>query len=184
MFDRTLHVFESIIVAVTFASITFIVFANVVSRYALHQSLSFTTELVINAAALLTLIGASAVVREGSHPGFNLLRASSNGLIQKTSIIFVSLMMLVFYGVFLWLGMDMAISQAESGRTTPALGIPQWAFSLALPLGALLGGVRTIQVGILGLKDSDVLADEEDIAIEHAEKAKERFDNSQEARRA
>lgn len=184
IFDRTLHVLESIIIVVTFLSITLLAFANVVSRYVLNQSISFTGELVVNIAALLTLVGAAAVVREGSHPGFNLLRDSSSGLVQKISISFVSLMMVVFYGVFLWLGLDMVLSQAGSGRTTPALGIPQWAFSLAIPFGSLVGGARTIQVWALALRNPDVLAGEEQLAIEHAAEEEINFEKSQEARGA
>ncbi|VXC33233.1 TRAP transporter small permease [Pseudoclavibacter sp. 8L] len=152
MFDKVLTTAENTVITVAFAGVTLLAFANVVSRYVFHGSMSFTTELIINLAVLLTMIGASAAVRLGSHPGFEVLRTYATGHLRTVVIILITIATLAFFLVFMWLGFDMVEKQAASGRTTPALDIPQWILSLALPVGAALGGVRSIQVCILQIR--------------------------------
>tara|TARA_R110002051_G_scaffold317518_1_gene398790 strand:- start:9360 stop:9857 length:498 start_codon:yes stop_codon:yes gene_type:complete len=146
MFDKILTGAENTIIAVAFSAITLLAFFNVVSRYVLHASIAYTAELVVNLAVLLTLVGAAAAVRLGTHPGFTLLKDSTHGIPRKVVVVIISLAMLTFYLLLLWLGFDMAMKQMESGRLTFALGAPQWIFSMSLPLGAALGALRSVQV--------------------------------------
>ncbi|MBO1804028.1 TRAP transporter small permease [Leucobacter ruminantium] len=166
MFDLILRRLENTIIAVTFLFITLLAFANVVARYVFHASFSFTSELLVNLAVLLTMVGASAATRLGTHPSFSLLRDSTRGALHKLIIVVVCLAMLAFYAVFLWLGWDTAMKQFESGRLTPALQLPQGLFSLALPLGALLGTIRTIQVAVIELRGGEAFKGEEAEALE------------------
>ncbi|WP_430592391.1 TRAP transporter small permease [Humidisolicoccus flavus] len=149
MFDKILTSVENAIITIAFSAITLLTFVNVVSRYVFRGSLSFTVEIVISLAVLLTMVGASAAVRLGSHPGFEVLRTYAKGHLRTIVIVLITLATLAFYFVFMWLGLDMVQKQAASGRSTAALGIPQWFLSLALPLGALMGAVRAVQVCIL-----------------------------------
>lgn len=168
MFDLILRRVENTIIAITFLFITLLAFANVVSRYVFHASFSFTSELLINLAVLLTMVGASAATRLGTHPSFSLLRDMSKGTLHKVVISLVCLGMLIFFAVFMWLGIDTALKQLETGRLTPALQIPQWIFSMGLPFGSLLGLIRTIQVWIIELRGGDAFVGEEAEAIEAA----------------
>lgn len=153
MFDKILTVAENAVITIAFSAITVLAFFNVISRYLLHASIAFTTELVVNLAVLLTMVGAAAAVRIGTHPGFTLLKDSSRGGLRKVVIVLIALATLAFYLLFLWLGLDMAAKQMESGRLTFALAFPQWIFSLSLPIGAVLGAIRTVQVGVLELRN-------------------------------
>jgi C4-dicarboxylate transporter DctQ subunit len=63
----------------------------------------------------------------------------------------------------------MVVDQASSGRLTPALGVPQWIFSLALPFGALLGVIRTVQILVTELRGGEGFQSEETEAIEQAQ---------------
>ena len=153
MFDKILTGAEKTIITIAFSAITALAFFNVISRYLLHASVAFTAELVVNLAVLLTMVGAAAAVRIGIHAGFSLLKDSSRGVLRKVVVVVISLAMLAFYLLFLWLGYDMASKQAASGRLTFALGIPQWILSLSLPVGALWGAIRTVQVCVLELRN-------------------------------
>lgn len=166
MFDLILRRLENTIIAVTFLFITLLAFANVVARYVFHASFSFTSELLVNLAVLLTMVGAAAATRLGTHPSFSLLRDSTRGALHKIIIVVVCLAMLAFYAVFLWLGWDTAMKQFEMGRLTPALQLPQGLFSLALPLGAALGVIRTVQVAVIELRGGEAFKGEEAEALE------------------
>ena len=165
MLDLILRRLENTIIALTFLFITLLAFANVVARYVFHASFSFTTELLVNLAVLLTMVGAAAATRLGTHPSFSLLRDSTKGVLHTLTIIVVCAAMLVFYGVLLWLGWDTAMNQLQSGRLTPALQIPQWILTMGLPLGALLGVIRTFQVGTIELRGGEGFQGEEAEAL-------------------
>jgi len=168
MLDRILRKVENTLIAITFAFITVLAFANVVARYVFHASFSFTSELLVNLAVLLTMVGAAAATRLGTHPGFSLLRDVSRGVLRKVVVVIICLGMLVFFAIFLWLGLETALKQLGSGRLTPALQVPQWIFSMGLPFGALLGAVRTIQVAVIELRGGEAFSSEEAEAIELA----------------
>ncbi|MBP6684517.1 MAG: TRAP transporter small permease [Leucobacter sp.] len=169
MFDLILRRLENTIIAVTFLFITLLAFANVIARYVFHASFSFTSELLINLAVLLTMVGAAAATRLGTHPSFSLLRDSSRGVLHKIVVALVCVGMLVFFLILLWLGFETAMKQLESGRLTPALQMPQWIFTMGLPFGALLGAIRTIQVAVIELRGGEAFKGEEAEALEVAE---------------
>ncbi|WP_052492451.1 TRAP transporter small permease [Leucobacter komagatae] len=169
MLDLILRRLENTIIAVTFLFITLLAFANVIARYVFHASFSFTSELLINLAVLLTMVGAAAATRLGTHPSFSLLRDSSRGALHKIVVVLVCAGMLVFFLILMWLGFETAMKQLESGRLTPALQMPQWIFSMGLPLGALLGVIRTIQVAVIELRGGEAFKGEEAEALEVAE---------------
>lgn len=182
MFDRVMSMIERVIIAVSFATITFLAFANVIARYVFHASFSFTSEILINVAVLLTMFGASAVTRQGSHPAFTMLRETSRGVRQKVVTLFICAAMLVFYVLFLWLGYEMVSNHAASGRLTPGLGVPQWIFSMALPVGALFGSLRVVQAVVMTLRGDDPFKSEDERTIELAHEEAEAFAERQEDR--
>ena len=54
--------------------------------------------------------------------------------------------------VLLWLGMHLVEGQQSQGRTTPALGVGQWILSLAIPVGAVFGVIRSIQMCVRNIR--------------------------------
>lgn len=152
MLDKFLTRVENTVIVAVFITITGVYFANVVSRYVLHGSLAFTTEIVVNLAVLLTMVGAAAGVRLGTHPGFELLPSITTGLLRTLLVTVIATATLAFFLLFLWLGWEMTSRQFSQGRVTPALGIPQWVFSMALPIGATFGAIRAVQAGIVQVR--------------------------------
>lgn len=156
MIDKILTAAEKAVLITAFSVITLLVFVNVVSRYVLHASLSFSTELVTNLAVLMIMIGASLGIKYNTHPGFTVARDNSVGLTHKIIVTLICIVMIVFLAFLFWYGYDMASSQIASGRVTPALGIPQGWLSMAVPLGAALATIRTIQQLVLVWQGRDL----------------------------
>lgn len=146
--DRALTSVENVLIVVTFTVLTLLAFANVVSRYALHASLSWSNELVVGLAVYLIMIGTSAAIRIHAHPAFTVLQDMARPSLRKVVVLAIAVAMFAFLTILLWLGWDMVTSQMERGRTTPALGVPQWILSLALPLGAVLSMIRVVQMAV------------------------------------
>lgn len=149
---KILNYFEEIILFLTFLVMTIIAFANIISRNIADLSLSFTEEITINLFVLLTFVGTAVGVRRYGHLGFTLIFDHMNPFFRKVLIIFSALMSLILFGVLLWYGFQMVMFQMDMGQKTPSLGLPQWILSSALPLGALLCVIRTIQVCLEELK--------------------------------
>ncbi len=154
-FDRALTSLENALIVVTFAVLTILAFANVVSRYALHASLSWSNELVVGLAVYLIMIGTSAAIRLHAHPAFTILQDIARPGVRRLIVLAVAVAMFAFLAIFLWLGWDMVTSQLERGRTTAALGLPQWLLSLALPLGAILSMIRVAQMAITTIRHNE-----------------------------
>lgn len=152
MLEKIMTRIENFIIIAAFVTMTIVYFANVVSRYVLNGSLSFTTEIVINLAVLLTMVGASAGIRLGTHPGFDLLPSIAKGSLRTGLVVLIAICTLVFFLLLLWLGWQTTSAQLAQGRLTPALNIPQWIFSMALPAGAALASIRAMQVGYIQIR--------------------------------
>lgn len=145
MFDKILTRTENFTVAVTFAVMTIVAFVNVVSRYAFHGSLSWSAEIVTALAVYMIMIGTSAATRLDLHPGFTLVPDSARGWARAVVVIAIGVLTLAFFALLGWLGLEQVQSQMAGGRVTPSLSLPQWVLSLAIPIGAVLGGVRVVQ---------------------------------------
>ena len=147
---------ENTLAVTAFAVISLTAFANVMARYVFNASLAFTSELTINLAVLLTMVGAAIGIREGSHLGFTLLKDTLTGRKHQLLVVLGGVAIVLFYLALIKFGMDVSLRQLQRGQTTPALGLPMWLLSLALPLGGVLGIIRTIQMTITGIKDAPV----------------------------
>lgn len=150
---KALNYIEEVILFVTFLVMTIIAFSNIVTRNVINISLSFTEEITINLFVLLTFVGTAVGVRRYAHLGFTLLFDRMNRGLRKALVVFSALMGLLLFGVLLWYGIQMVLFQMDMGQKTPSLGWPQWILSAALPFGAFLCVVRTVQVCIEELKN-------------------------------
>ncbi len=156
MFARRLALVENLLAAVPFAVVAVVAFVNVLSRYFFNASLAFTSELTVNLAVWMVMMGAVIGLREGAHLGFSALYDHAPGVVRGVLTVVITLTVLAFLAVLLFFGLEMALQQAERGRATPSIGVPQWVFTIALPIGALLGVYRAIQAGLSGFRASTV----------------------------
>lgn len=143
--------FEEYIIAVGLAIMTSITFANVVSRYLLHASWSFTEEITTNLLVLCSLMGAAVAAKKGSHLGLSLVTDFIPKKYQKYVTLFTVLCAVAFSYFIVRYGISMVISQFEAKQTSPSLGWPEWIFGLSVPVGGLFIMLRYIQVGVLAL---------------------------------
>ncbi len=149
---KILDYFEEVILFITFVTITLITFANILSRNIFKFSFSFTEEITINLLVLLTFVGTALGVRRYAHLGFTLVYDLVGKVGKKAIILISSIISGALFSILLFYGFEMVQFQMKISQTTPALGLPQWILSLALPIGALLCLIRTVQVTIEELK--------------------------------
>ncbi|WP_258000274.1 TRAP transporter small permease [Bacillus sp. Marseille-P3661] len=144
---------EHSILVISFSIMSILAFVNVISRYFLNSSFSFTEEITINLFVLLVMMGTSVGIREKSHLGFNLLFES---MAPNIRIIFSVVLGIISTAIFVtvtYFGYDMIQFQMMLNQTTASLGWPQWVFSLALPVGSLFCLFRVIEATIAEAKE-------------------------------
>lgn len=122
-------------------------FSNVISRYVIHASISFTEELTTNLFVYNTFFGAALGARRGAHLGLTILSELVPPKFSKWIIVLSSYASAVLFFVLVYFGYGMTKSQFDFGQTTAALGLPEWWFGLAIPVGAFVIGISFLIAG-------------------------------------
>jgi TRAP-type C4-dicarboxylate transport system permease small subunit len=141
---------DEAVAAAAMALICLITFANVVVRYLTDASFAFTEEFSVFLLVVLTLVGAAGAFARDRNIRVTFFadmlpppaqRALEVGGLLLTALLFV---------LVAWYGWRFVADDWKYGTTSPGLGVPQWAYSIWLPLLALaivaraLGRVRRL----------------------------------------
>lgn len=121
-------------------------FLNVITRYFIHYSFSSTEEIEVACLVWLTMLGAAAGFRRGIHLGFNLLELRFPNLGKKVLYPLASVLTILTVSVLVWISFFQIRDELALGITSEALGIPQWLYTLAIPVGGILVILRVIEV--------------------------------------
>jgi TRAP-type C4-dicarboxylate transport system permease small subunit len=137
--------FEEASCAILFAIMAIVAFVNVISRYLLKYSLAFTEELLISFFVWLTLLGAAVAFRQGSHLGFSFITDRLPKRFQK-----ILLWMSAFLGIFLFIiliyfSVHQVKEEIVLKITSMGIGVPQWWYTIGMPIWSLLVILRIIQ---------------------------------------
>lgn len=120
-------------------------FLNILTRYLTNFSLAFSEEIEVSLLVYLTMLGSAAAFRRGIHLGLVFLvnrfpRAAQRWLEVGSAALAVGLFLALF-----WFSLRQIQDEIAMATTSEALAIPQWIYTLGLPLGALMITVRIIQ---------------------------------------
>jgi TRAP-type transport system small permease protein len=132
---------EEALAALAMALICLISFANVVVRYLTNASFAFTEEISVFLLVVLTLVGASAAfARDRNIRVTFFVQRTGPGLRRAAEILGLALSVVLFLMVA-WYGWRFVADDWQYGTTSPGLGLPQWVYSVWLPvLGAAIAG--------------------------------------------
>ena len=136
---------EEVLCALLFAIMGIIMFVNIISRYLLKYSLAFTEELVVSLFVWMTLLGAAIAFREGSHLGFSFITARLPLNIQKfltwiTALLGAILFLFLIYFSYFQIKDEIILKITSSG-----IGVPQWWYSIGMPVWSVLVIIRIFQ---------------------------------------
>lgn len=131
--------------AVLMAILALITFANVVVRYLTDQSFAWTEELSVVMMVLLTMVSASAAVVRNSHVRIEALVDNAPPARKRALESISALASVVAFLMLAGLGARLAWDDWRFDVTTPGIGLPQWWYTLWLPLLALLLAARAMQ---------------------------------------
>jgi TRAP-type C4-dicarboxylate transport system permease small subunit len=128
------------------ALLCLITLANVLVRYLTNISFAFTEEISVWLIVVMTLVGASAAFVRRQHIAITLLPDRLGGRSARVLEAIAITASLVMFALLVVLGTRMAWDDLRYEVTTPGLGLPQWLYTLWLPLLSLVIVLRLLAV--------------------------------------
>jgi TRAP-type C4-dicarboxylate transport system permease small subunit len=125
---------EEAIAAAALAAIVLITFANVVVRYFTDESFAFTEEFSVFLMVVLAFAGASAAFARNSHirVAFFVERLAARPALRvELAVMAVTIALFLVVGGF---GVRLVLDDLRFETTSPGVGVPQWLYSMWLPV--------------------------------------------------
>ena len=120
-------------------------FVNILVRYLTRYSFAFTEEIEVTGLVWLTMLGAAVGFREAAHLGFTFLRDRFPSPVRRALAAVSGGVAIATMAALVWAGWRQIQSQISLNTTSEALGIPEWYYTAALPVGGVLVIVRVLQ---------------------------------------
>ena len=130
------------------AVMTILVFANVLSRYLLHYSLSFSDEITTYLFILLSMMGTAIAAKRRAHLGLSILTDAVSPSVRKALLVLGFAIGTIFSAALLYYGILMVINQYNLGMETSAMQWPEWIYGIFIPFGAFFVTVRFAQATV------------------------------------
>jgi TRAP-type C4-dicarboxylate transport system permease small subunit len=125
---------EEACAALALALICCITFANVLVRYFTNASFAFTEEFSIFLMVVLTFFGASAAFVRDQHIRMSFITDRLPAAIARKLEYLVTALGALMFAVMAWYGTFLFWDDWQYDTTSPGVGIPQWMYTIWLPL--------------------------------------------------
>lgn len=128
---------EKLVLEIATVLILVLTVGNVFSRKVIHQSWSFTEELVVAVFVLITLLAAALACRDGELVNLTILTDRLPAQVRKVFLLFNTILSVAFTAVLFKYGLDKVITQMQNGKRTFVLNWPEWIFWSFVPIGSV-----------------------------------------------
>jgi TRAP-type transport system small permease protein len=135
---------EEALAALAMALLCLITLGNVIARYLTNYSFAFTEEYSIVLMVIVTMLGASVAVAADRHIRIAFFVERMRPASRLAAELFSLAATTVMFALLVLLGGRVVWDEYRFEVTTPALGDPQWIYTLALPALSVLVVARAI----------------------------------------
>ena len=142
---RSLRI-EDWLTAAVMAALALITFANVLVRYFTNSSFAWTEEISVFLMIVLALVAGSAAVARDVHIRIEYFAEGGSMARRKTLARFGALMVALLFGVIAVLSVRVVWDDYQFEETSPGIGVPQWWYSVWLPVFSALITFRALQL--------------------------------------
>ncbi|MBN2808684.1 MAG: TRAP transporter small permease [Deltaproteobacteria bacterium] len=163
MFSRIINGLEEAIISLLMASMTLLVFIEVVLRFGFGTGLMWAQELTLHLSAWMVLFGASYGVKVGSHIGVDAFVNILPAKIHRAVSAFAVVCCLIYCGLFMKGAWVYLAKMHMIGIELEDMPIPKWIAHSILFIGMVLLAWRLLQLLwdiIAGRADGFKLTDE------------------------
>lgn len=136
---------ERFLMAASMGLLCLLTMANVLVRYFTDISFAFTEEISVALLVVMTLVGASHAFASNHHIAITFFvdrKPEWQGAVRR----FAAFCSLIMFGLLAWYGARMAWDDYSFEVTSPSLGVPQWWYTVWLPLLSVLIVLRLLAV--------------------------------------
>jgi TRAP-type C4-dicarboxylate transport system permease small subunit len=137
--------FEEALCAGLLLLLAVLAFANIVVRYLSNFSFAFTEELEVSGLVYLTFFGAAAAFRRGLHIGLSFLYERFPRNARRLALLVSAALSVFVFLVLIYFSIQEIQVEVKLNVLSEALVIPQWIYTLALPVGSILVIIRVIE---------------------------------------
>ena len=142
---RSLRI-EDWLTVIIMAALALITFANVLVRYLTNSSFAWTEEISVFLMILLAMVAGSAAVARNAHIRIEYFAEGGSALRRKRLARFGTLMVALLFAVIAALSVRVVWDDYRFEETSPGIGVPQWWYSMWLPICSALITVRALQL--------------------------------------
>jgi len=146
--DRLLSSAETIFVGAALIFTSVLLFINVGLRYLFLWPLQWAEELTLYLMVWIVFIGGSIIVRTRGHIAVDVVPNFISGRANRRLKLAVTMVSFAFFVCLLYYSAQHTLRIRSSGQVMPAMQRPMWLAYLAMPVGSLLMGIRTLQVAV------------------------------------
>ncbi|MBV8247178.1 MAG: TRAP transporter small permease [Comamonas sp.] len=139
---------EDWLTVIIMAALALITFANVLVRYFTDSSFAWTEEISVFLMILLALVAGSAAVARDQHIRIEFFSDSGSAARRKALARFGSLMVALLFALIAVLSVRVVWDDFRFEETSPGIGIPQWWYSIWLPVVSALITARALALFI------------------------------------
>ncbi len=123
-----------------------ITFANVLVRYFTSQSFAWTEEISISLMVVVTMVAASAAVFRDRHIRIEIFFVGGSPRRRRLLALFSAAMTVLAFLLLAVFASRFAYDDYQYEVTSPGIGVPQWWYSIWLPVLSLVIAFRGAQV--------------------------------------
>lgn len=140
---RSLRIEDWLTVAIM-AALALITFANVLVRYFTDSSFAWTEEISVFLMILLALVAGSGAVARNQHIRIEFFADRGSVARRRALARFGTLMVALLFAVIAVLSVRVVWDDYRFEETSPGIGVPQWWYSIWLPLVSALITLRAL----------------------------------------
>ena len=137
---------EDWLTVIVMGLLALITFANVITRYFTNQSFAWTEEFSVFLMIVLALVGSSAAVARDRHIRIEYFSGSGALARRKKLSQLGAVLVALLFSLIGVLSLRLVWDDYRFGETSPGIGIPQWWYSVWLPVISV--GIALRAVGL------------------------------------
>ena len=137
-FNRYVMLGGKILVGAIMTGATFLLFINVILRYAFASGIVWAEEMTRYTLLWTVFVGAGVVTREGTHVSMEAFFNLWPEKLQRIGFLAINLFCIATIATILYFGIGIVRMVIETGQISEAAFVPMWIIYGAFPVGALL----------------------------------------------
>ena len=135
---------EDWLTVIVMSALALITFANVLVRYFTNSSFAWTEEISVFLMIVLAMVGGSAAVARDRHIRIEYFAESGSLKRRQRLAQLGALMVALLFAIMAVLSVRLVWDDYRFEETSPGIGVPQWWYSVWLPVLSALIAVRAL----------------------------------------